>query len=117
MKEHSLLSYNAQVCIPADVYERVNRLLAIDSLEDMSDEELLLNGANTNYCEGIFAVEFADGSSLNFDLCSGTSNYFDDVVWTSADGSHDVVLDCEYELDDIEFEYEGALYSVHIMKG
>ena len=80
MKERSLLNYNAQVCIPTDVYERVNRLLAIDSLEDMSDEELLLHGANTNYCEGIFAVEFADGSSLNFDLCSGTSNYFDDVV-------------------------------------
>lgn len=38
MKERSLLSYNAQVCIPVDVYERVNRLLAIDSLEDMSDE-------------------------------------------------------------------------------
>lgn len=115
MKER-LLTCDVQVCIPADVYERVNRLLSIDSLEDMSDDELLSNGANTNHCEGIFAVEFADGSSLNFDLCSGTHNYFDDVVWTSGDGSHDVVLDCAYELDDIEFEHEGTVYVVRIVK-
>jgi hypothetical protein len=42
--------------------------------------------------------------------------YWDDVVWTSADGRRDIVLDCEYELDDIEFEVNGELYIVKIIK-
>jgi hypothetical protein len=92
-------------------------MLAIPSLEDISDDELRNMGAETDSCEGIFAVYFDDGSSLNFDLCSGRNNYWDDVVWTSADGSRDIVFDCEYELDDIEFEADGELYIVKIIKG
>jgi hypothetical protein len=37
-------------------------------------------------------------------------------VWTGADSRIDVVLDCEYELDDIEFEVDGELYIVKIIK-
>lgn len=96
-------------------FNRINRLLAIPSLEDISDDELRNMGATTDSCEGIFTVDFDDGSSLNFDLCSGRHNYWDDVVWTSADGSRDIVLDCEYELDDIEFEVDGELYIVKII--
>ena len=97
-------------------FNRINRLLAIPSLEDISDDELRNMGATTDGCEGIFTVDFDDGSSLNFDLCSGKHNYWDDVVWTSTDGSRDIVLDCEYELDDIEFEVDGELYVVNIIK-
>lgn len=106
----------ATVHIPSDEFDRVNRLLSIDSLEDMADGELILQGANTNHNEGIFRVTFDDGSSLNFDLCSGTHNYWDDVVWTSSDGKTDVTLDCEYELDNIEVDIEGETYIVEIMK-
>lgn len=104
------------VRIPPDEFCRVNRLLAIDSLEDMSDDDLIEQGANTNHCEGVFSVTFDDGSSLNFDLCSGTSNYWDDVVWTNADGSIDITLDCEFELGDIEVDIEGETYIVEIIK-
>lgn len=95
-------------------FDRVNKLLAIPSLEELTDEELRRLGANTDQCEGIFFVEFDDGSSLNYDLCSGTHNYYDDVVWTSRDGTRDIVLDCEYELDDIEFDVDGETYIVNI---
>ena len=108
--------YEEQICISANEFSRINRLLAIESLEDMTDDELAKQGANTNSCEGIFHVEFADGSSLNFDLCSGQHNYWDDVVWTSADGKTDVVLNCEYELNDIEFAHENNFYIVRIVK-
>lgn len=101
--------------LPSDEVDRINRLLAIPSLEDMTDDELRNMGATTDGCEGIFTVDFDDGSSLNFDLCSGRHNYWDDVVWTSADGSRDIVFDCEYELDDIEFEVDGELYIVKII--
>lgn len=102
------------VHISASEFNRINRLLAIESLEDMTDGELIEQGANTNHNEGIFFTKFDDGSSINFDLCSGLSNYWDDVVWTSPDGNHDVILDCEYELGDIEVEIEGDLYVVRL---
>lgn len=108
--------HKAEVKIPLAEFNRINRLLAIESLEDMTDGELLAAGANTDQCEGIFSVTFDDGSVMNFDLCSGQSNYYDDVVWTSPDGAYDVVLDCEYELDDIEVEIDSEIYLVNIIK-
>ena len=104
------------VHISASEFDRINRLLAIPSLEEMTDEELKQIGATTDGCEGIFRVEFDDGSSLNFDLCSGQHNYWDDVVWTSSSGNRDIVFDCEYELDDIELEVDGEWYFVEIIK-
>lgn len=111
-----MITHKETVHISASEFDRINRLLAIMSLEDMTDSELLEQGANTNVCEGIFYVEFDNGSCMNFDLCSGTHNYWDDVVWTSADGKQDVVLDCEYELGDIEVEIKNELYIVNIVK-
>ena len=112
----TMIKHEATIHIPASEVERINRLLAIPSLEYMTDDELLAQGANTDEYEGIFHVEFDDGSSLNFDLCSGQHNYYDDVVWTSADGKQDVILDCEYELDDIEVEINSELYVVRIVR-
>lgn len=106
--------YKEAIRIPTKQIERVNRLLDIESLEEMTDQQLLDVGANTDQCEGIFCVTFDDGSSLNYDLCSGQTNYYDDVVWTSSDGSRDVVLECSFELDDIEFDVDGVRYIVTI---
>ena len=111
-----MIKHEEVVRISINEFNRINRLLAIDSLEEMTAHELIEQGANTDYCEGIFRVEFDNGASLNFDLCSGQHNYWDDVVWTSADGHKDIVLDCEYELDDIEVEIDGELYVVKVVK-
>lgn len=111
-----MIVHEETVTISTSEFDRINRLLAIESLEDMTDSELLAQGANTDYCEGIFHVEFDNGASLNFDLCSGQHNYWDDVVWTSADGQSDIVLDCEYELDDIEVEIDEELYIIKVIK-
>lgn len=108
------MTYKKQVVIEPELVERVRRLLDIPSLEEMSDQELLDAGANTDQCEGIFSVTFDDGSTLNYDLCSGQSNYYDDVVWTSSDGRQDVILECSFELDDIEFDVDGVRYIVTI---
>ena len=103
------------VKIPRDTYDRVNRLLNFDtSFEEMSDEEMRSAGVCDHYCEGIFSAEFDDGSHINFDLCSGSSNYYDDVVWTSKDGTTDVTFDCSYELSDIEAEINGETYIVNL---
>lgn len=103
------------VDIPRSVYDRVNRLLAFGTpFEEMTDEEMRAAGVHDHYCEGIFAANFDDGSRLNFDLCSGSSNYFDDAVWTSADGRTDVTLECAFELSDIEVETDGEVYVVNL---
>lgn len=111
------MTYTETVKIQASEFERINKLLHIFSLEEMTDEELQEAGANTHHCEGVFTAHFADGSTMNYDLCSGTENYYDDVVWTSPDGGRDVIIDCEFELsDDIEVEIDGNLYIVKIEK-
>ena len=94
--------------------ERINRLLDIPSFEFMTEQQLENAGAEKDAFEGIFGVTFADGSMLTWDLCSGHSNYYDNVVWTSGDGSSEHVFDCTYELDDIEFEADGSAYMVSI---
>lgn len=111
-----MIKHEAIVYIPTSEFDRINRLLAIDSLENMTDEELIEQGANTDVYEGLFYIEFDNGSVMTWDLCSGTHNYYDNVVWTSADGINEVVLDCEYELDDIEVEIESELYIVKVIK-
>lgn len=116
MRKANIVKHEAKVHILASEVERINKLLAIDSLEEMTDSELIEQGANTDVCEGIFYVEFDNGASINFDLCSGSHNYWDDVVWTNADKTRDIVFDCEYELDDIEIEIDSELYIVKIVK-
>lgn len=111
-----MIKHEATVSISREEFDRINRLLAIQSLEEMTDEELLEQGANTDVYEGIFYVEFDNGATMTIDLCSGRCNYYDNVVWTSADRTHDVTLDCEYELDNIEVEIDGELYFVNIIK-
>lgn len=111
-----MIKHEETIKISAEEFDRINRLLAIESLEEMTSDELIEQGANTDYCEGIFHVEFDNGASLNFDLCSGRHNYWDDVVWTNAEGNRDIALDCEYELNDIEVEIESELYVVKIVK-
>ena len=111
-----MIKHEETILIPANEFERINRLLAIESLEEMTDSELLEQGANTDVYEGVFAIDFDDGSSLTWDLCSGSHNYYDNVVWTSPDGKTDITFDCEYELDDIEVEIDSELYIVKVTK-
>lgn len=110
-------TYTATVKMPSKEIDRINRLLSIICLDDLTDKELHEAGANTHHHEGVFAVKFEDGSSMTYDLCSGTLNYYDDVVFTSPDG-YDTIIDCEFEFPDVlAVEINGNLYEVRIEKG
>ena len=108
------MEYYAVVNIDQEVFDRVNRRLDIESFEEMSDEDMHEAGIHTDWSEGVFEAVFDDGSRLTYDLCSGRSNYYDDVVWTGADGKRSAVLDCTFELADIEFSIDGTRYFVKI---
>ncbi|MBR2302032.1 MAG: hypothetical protein IKA41_08810 [Bacteroidaceae bacterium] len=107
-----MMTYQETIKIPATEFNRINRLLAIECFENMSDEEMRKAGANTDQYEGLWLIEFDDGSKLTWDLCSGSSNYYDNAVWTSADGKRSITLECLFELCDIWFEVDGTLYRV-----
>ena len=111
------MKHTATVKLEKSDIDRIRRLLDIPSLSDLTDDELRDMGGFTDATEGVFSVRFDDGSTLNYDLCSGQENYYDDVVWTSPDGSRDVVLECTFELDDIEFDVDGETYEVKIVEG
>ena len=111
------MKHTATVKLAKSDIGRIRRLLDIPSLSDLTDDELRQMGGFTDATEGVFFVQFDDGSTLNYDLCSGQENYYDDVVWTSPDGSRDVVLECAFELDDIEFDVDGEEYEVKIVEG
>lgn len=106
--------YTAQVRMLGSEIDRINKLLSIESLEEMTDEELSVVGAEKDSCFGVYCAAFEDGSEITFDLCSGQHNYYDDVVWHSQDCTYDVCFDCEYELDNIEVVIEGNQYNVII---
>ena len=112
----AMATFEAEVRLPQEEVERINRLLSVDCFEEMTEDERWLSGIAKDACEGIFCVTFPDGSFLNFDLCSGSSNYFDDVVWTSADFCVDVVLECTFSLEDIEFDVGDTHYIVRIIE-
>lgn len=104
------------VSMTHDEIARINRLLEIESLENMTDDELLQQGANTNQHEDIYCAKFDDGSTITFALCSGTCNYWDDVVWTGPDGITKVEPECTYEFGDIELKVGTELYIVKIVE-
>lgn len=111
-----MIEHKETVYISTSEYDRINRLLDIESFYDMTDDEMEEQGVETDYYEGVFYVKFDNGSFLTWDLCSGTGNYYDNVVWTSADEKNDVTLECTFEFDDIEFEIDSELYIVKVIR-
>ena len=106
------MKYEETINIPKSEYERINRLLAIESLEEMTDEQLRAVGANTDVHEGVYGVTFEDGCMLRYDLCSGFSNYWDDVLFVN--GESEYVPECTFELDDFELKINENTYVVHL---
>ena len=107
--------HEVTVELPKEKIKQINRLLAIDSLSDMSDEELRNAGANTHYNERIFTANFDNGCSITYDLCSGVHNYWDEILWVSADKSNEVEFESEFELGKaIEMVVYMEVYIVNI---
>ena len=97
-------------------FDRINRLLSYEDLESMSDEEKEKLECKQDSSEYVFGVEFDDGSSLDWWLCSGTNNYYDNVIFSQMFSDNFINLDCVFELDDIEVEAGNDIYRVVIMK-
>ena len=108
------MTYVENVSLPAETFDRINKLLALPYFDEMTDNEMRDAGAEDGTYEGIFEVSFEDGTSFSYDLCSGSSNYYDNMVFYDKEG-YESVFDCDYELDrKIEFDVGENSYVINI---
>lgn len=104
----------ADVCLTAARMREIRDLLAIDDLETVPEEELDAVGAKQHDRQSVYEAKFSDGSVLSYELCSGSTNYWGDVVWTSPDKARTMDCEPEYELDCMEVEIDGVTYAVNV---
>ena len=107
------MTYKETVNISKKVFDKVNKLLEIESFEDMTDAQMREAGAHEDDCKNIYCVIFEDGCGITYDLCSGQNNYWDDVIFSSVEFG-DSPVECTFELGDIELNENGNTYIVHI---
>ena len=109
------MSYSAIVDFSAIEIRRIYRLLEIDSFENLSDKDMREYGVSEHSCEGIWRATFEDGSIMNFDLCSGGNNYWDDITWSNPNGDVDDMIEPDYVFGDVEYTASNKnTYIVHI---
>ena len=107
--------HEREVKIHKEEVSDIRRLLSIENLEEMSDEALKRLGCKKDFRRLIFGVEFDDRSSLDWWLCSGTHNYYDDVVFRQPFSDFYENLDCAYEFEDIEIDTGEDVYIVKLV--
>lgn len=107
-KTHSVV-----IGISKSDYEKYNALLDIPILND----ELLYGddnrwGAKTDdYIPG-FCATFDNGKYITIDLASGSSNYYDNIVLWDENDRECLTLDCTFEIENFEFEFDNEEYVV-----
>jgi len=95
-----------------EVY-RIRQLLNIQSFEDWDEEKLDKLGIVKESCEYVLGVAFDDGATLDYKLCCGEHNYYDEVLFQYPDGKY-VDFEPTYELDDIEIDAGSTIYIVRL---
>lgn len=104
----------ARYAIPRKELQRIRVLLDIKSFEEMDDAKREKLGIKPDSSEYIFGIEFEDGAKLDWKLCCGDNNYFDDVLFQYPSGAWED-LDCTYDLDDIEIDTGSTIYIVRLV--
>ena len=91
------MTYRETVKIPKEIFERMNKLLNIDDLNNLTKEEKLLNPKQDDFI-GLIFMDFENGNSITVDVCSGSHNYYDNCVLKDGNGYELTCFDCSYEL-------------------
>lgn len=113
------MTYVSEVEISRKDFERINKLMSVDfddvdeSGDLMPEMEQMINelDARPDTMPYSFWFDFDNGAHITIDICAGSHNYFDDIVWTSKDGTRDCVFDCGFALDEVEeFEVDDDVY-------
>ena len=108
-----MATYKVTVDIQKSVYDKLLSAFGIDDISKLSQEEIEKLGAWPYQQSRVYVARFDDGSFITYDICSGTSNYFDDVSYIAPDGRTET-LECTFDIDDIEIERNGNTYIVEL---
>lgn len=110
------MTYKATVKMRRSLFEQVNRLLEIESLSDMTEDEMRAAGAKTDVNELLYTAVFPNGVSINMYLESMTENYYLIPEYKLPDGKLYTPMDeADFELSEAEeFCYENDSYLVNI---
>lgn len=107
--------YIATVDISRKDFDRINKLFDVEfENSDVSEMEELINqlDARRDTMPYSFYFQFDDDadSYITLDICSGNSNYYDNVVFCN-DNQEEVVFECAFQLDEEnEYEVSGVTY-------
>ena len=106
--------YEEEIHIKKETIDRIVCCLNAEDLSKMTDVQRDAWKYEMDANELIFDVDFDDGCSITWRLCSGQHNYYDEVVFWFEDDSF-IELDCTYEIDDIEIEVDNKIYRVKLV--
>lgn len=106
--------YKETITLRKELLDRVNSLLSIEDLNNLTEEEKLLQ-PETDEIINIASVLFSNGNTIDIQVCGGMFNYYDNSVLRDKDGYEIACFDCSYCIDkEIEFECENDTYIVCI---
>lgn len=107
--------YVCEIKISRYDFDRINKLMDVMFEEQEINPEMdkLINelDAKPETMPYSFYFDFDDGSKIYIDICSGSSNYYDNCVWVSSNCKTEYVFDCSYEIsEENEFIYNDTSY-------
>ena len=107
--------YVCEVEISRHDFDRINKLMEVmfEDYETNSEMQKLIDelDARPDTMPYSFYFDFDDGSKIYSNICSGTSNYYDNCYWVSADNTEEEVFDCAYEIvEENEFVHGNTIY-------
>lgn len=109
--------YKAKIELSQAEITLYNRLLEEidfdDDTKEMQDKIAEL-GAKQDDQIGIYSYEFENGNYVNIDICSGSSNYYDNIVLFDKNGNELWVNEYDFRIDSFEFELDDDTYIVEI---
>ena len=109
--------YIATVLVKKEEIEKANKLLALDDLRQMNEDELEKTGAKVNDIVHILSVKFENDFQLDIDVCSGNMHYYDNCVLRNSCGYEVDCFDSKYFIGDtMEFSHGYDTYVVEIEK-
>lgn len=109
------MTYKGKFKVNASDLKHYEELLYLDNFEDCTEEDMESVNARLFDEIQIANVTFKNGVYVLIDLCSGCSNYFDNIVVCDSQGNAVDELDCTYEIGDFEFDYNGDTYIVEMV--
>lgn len=105
--------YKEKIKMDKKEYDFYNKLLSLD-LEEMCEDELEKEKARKDDFISLFCIEFKNKNYITYDLISGNSNYFDNIVLFDENGNELSCSDCNFEIGGFELFYDNDIYQVEI---